>query len=216
MTDGRVRKTIEKILRAYGKELFDSHVAYVDGFCAEQGAVSSERIKVSGSPVRRRHRRVLIAAAIIVMILAMTATAIGVVRPQIFYDIKERLTHWDIQFTQSSDEAVSSGFEYISPTIPEGYRITDEVQGLGSYYVEYSNKSGSRIIYLQMAPENATTSISGEEGMEKTQINGRSAIVFNMDNYHMIVIENGEYVFELEGDCEFSELYEMAENLTIP
>ena len=52
--------------------------------------------------------------------------------------------------------------------------------------------------------------------MEKTQINGRSAIVFNMDNYHMIVIENGEYVFELEGDCEFSELYEMAENLTIP
>lgn len=217
MTDRSVRKSIEKILRAYGRELFDSHVAYVDGFCAEQGAVSSERIKIPGSPVRRRSRRVLIAAAIIVMLLAMAATAIGIVRPQIFYDIKERLTHWDIQFTQSSDEAVSPGFEYVSPTVPEGYRITNEVKGNNNYFIEFRNDNDESVRYEQMRPDGATVNIFNEDGDSTRQIiNGHEAIITRWDDSSMIVIENGEYVFELEGNCGFSELYEMAENLTIP
>lgn len=160
-----------------------------------------------------RIRRIAIIAAIIAVVLATTVVTIGIIKPQILYDIQKVLLRWDIHYEKNTEDADPSRFDLVKPVTPDGYYIVDEVQGLGSYHVEYSNEPGSRIIYLQMNPENATTSISGEEGMEKIQINGRSAIVFNMDNYHMIVIEDGYYVYSLEGDCSYETLYFMAESL---
>lgn len=214
MTDRSVRKSIEKILRTYGRELFDSHVAYVDGFCEEQSACSPGHFKIHGGTVRRRYRRVLIAAAIIVMILAMAATAIGVVRPQIFYDIKEKLTHWDIQFTQNSDEAVSPGFEYILPPIPEGYRITEEVKSFEDYDITMEDDAGHVIYYLQMEPDSSSLDLFNEkEGIQQTEISGRNAIISHNGDMHSILIEDGKYAYLLEGECDYDTLLDIVKQL---
>ena len=214
MTDRSVRKSIEKILRTYGRELFDSHVAYVDGFCEEQSAISPGHFKIHGGTVRRRYRRVLIAAAIIVMILAMAATAIGVVRPQIFYEIKEKLTHWDIQFTQNSDETVSPGFEYIRPPIPEGYRITEEVKTFEDYDITMEDDAGHVINYLQMGIDGTSLDLFNEkEDIRQTEINGRNAIVSHNGEMHTILIEDGKYAYLLEGECDYHILMKIAEEL---
>ena len=209
-----MRKTIEKILKAYGRELFDSHVAYVDGFCEEQSAISPGHFKIHGGTVRRRYRRVLIAAAIIVMILAMAATAIGVVRPQIFYDIKEKLTHWDIQFTQNSDEAVSPGFEYIRPPIPEGYRITEEVKSFEDYDITMEDDAGHVIYYLQMGIDGTSLDLFNEkEDIRQTEINGRNAIVSHNGDMHSILIEDGKYAYLVEGECEYDILLDIVKQM---
>ena len=214
MTDRSVRKSIEKILKAYGRELFDSHVAYVDGFCEEQSAISLGHFKIHGGTVRRRYRRVLIAAAIIVMILAMTVTTIGVLRPQILYDIKEKLTHWDIQFTQNSDETVSPGFEYIRPPIPEGYRITEEVKTFEDYDITMEDDVGHVINYLQMGIDGTSLDLFNEkEDIRQTEINGRNAIVSHNGEMHTILIEDGKYAYLLEGECDYHILMKIAEEL---
>ena len=203
------KKATERILRAFGRELFASHVAYVDGYCTHQAP------PVTDGGMRYRTRRVLLAVAILALTFAMAATVIGIVRPQIFYEIKERIDGWDIRFSRTSDETVSSGFRYIKPGAPEGFVISEEIKGGSNYFIEYTNDKGESIQYEQMRPDAATASIYNEDGkISHRTINGRKAIITEWKDSNMIVIQDGEYVYDLEGNCSLNILYAMAERLT--
>lgn len=174
----------------------------------------SEPAPISRETTRIKPRRIFLIAAIIAIILAMAATAIGVTRPQIFYDIKEKLTHWDIMFVQDSKEAITPGFDYIRPDVPKGYHITEEVIGGNNYFIEFRNESDESIRYEQMRPDAANLSIYNEGGKISHQnINGHDAVITQWDDDTMIVIEDGEYVFELEGNCDYNTLIDIAKNI---
>ena len=159
----------------------------------------------------------LFVAAIVVIVLAMAATVIGIVRPQILYDIKERLTHWDIQFMQESEEAITPGFEYIRPEIPKGYRITEEIKTFEDYDITMEDDAGHVINYLQMGIDGTSLDLFNEkEDIRQTEINGRNAIVSHNGEMHTILIEDGKYAYLLEGECDYDTLMEIVKKMTRP
>ena len=225
MTDSNLKKAFEI---AYDREMsqlekemnldsnmkvpFSSEFEYrIQIMMQKRGKGSSSTQKKIG---RLNYRRMLFVAAIVVIVLAMAATVIGIVRPQIFYDIKEKLTHWDIQFMQKSEEAITPGFEYIRPEIPKGYRITEEVKTFEDYDITMEDDAGHVIYYLQMEANSTSLDLFNEtEEIRQTEIGGRNAVISHNEDMHTILIEDGKYVYLLEGECDYDTLMELAKKI---
>ena len=172
----------------------------------------SETIREEDHAGRKYHRvkPKRIAAIIVAAILfvAAASVAVAVVKPQIYYIIKEKLISWDITFSNSQEEP-SVTFEYIKPEVPEGYEVVEETKSELSYSVTYSDGS-NEIGYEQTVYDGLTVSLDNERhNNHEETLEGRTIIVSEGDTSTTIVFENGEYVFSVDGTCDESILYDV-------
>ena len=168
---------------------------------------------------RIRWRKVLIAATVVILLMASTITATCLIKPQIYYDIQAQLSNWGITFSDEQGETINSGseagyFEPATPSVPQGFSMVDENKSRDNYQAIYENDEGQSIGFLQTLPDGAALNVDAEgEDIHEEFINGQHAIISHHGNNHTIVIENAQYVFVIDGNCDFELLREMAETL---
>lgn len=68
---------------------------------------------------RFRLRRVAVLAAAVVITLAATSTVVAIVKPEIFFIVKEKVTNWIITF--EDDNSQETAFTYTKPPVPEDF-----------------------------------------------------------------------------------------------
>lgn len=161
--------------------------------------------------VKRFSLRTALVAAI-VMILA-TVSVIAIAKPEIIFNIKEKITHWKIEVRHENTEERSDEFVLLRPDAPDGYEIVDEIEE-GSYYIIYRNAKGDEIVYEQNSGNPNIYLDSEGIDIYETTINGHKAIISrHSENATTIIIEDGEYLYLISGHCPFEDVYDFAEKL---
>lgn len=165
-----------------------------------------------------RRRRIVMLAAVLIMVLAMTAVAIAIIKPHIYYVIKEKMISWDISFEQEKDETGSKNeavqFAYIKPETPEGYSIVSENKESDRYSVEYKDDDGHSIYYSQYLPDGVTTSIDSERHkITKEKIGEQEVMIGISDKDVLSTCNDGNYVYDIDGTCGVDTIKEMMESL---
>lgn len=159
------------------------------------------------------HKAAALIAAI-VMILAAASTVVAVVKPEIFYKIKEGFVDWTINFEKN--DFPESEFEYINPPVPEGYCIVDEVKEDGFYSLIYRNNREKEIGYEQVTADGTTISIDSEKAHPyRDTIGNTEVIVSEHGDIAQIIFNNGHYVFHLDGNCGKDVIYKIAEKMIL-
>ena len=167
--------------------------------------------------MHKRRRLALVVAAVIIMMLAAAVTTLAIVRPQIFYKITKDVGAWNYKFLQEDPNEAVKGFEYKKPVTPDGYTIEEENKDadIYSYDIYYTNNAGKYITYNQEGLEKEYD-VNITDTMKKVKeitINNEEAIVFEEEDVHLILWNDGYYVYSLAGNCEEKELIEMAESI---
>ena len=165
-----------------------------------------------------RRRRIVMLAAVLLMVLAMTAVAIAIIKPQIYYVIKEKVISWDISFEQKNDETSSKNyaakFACIKPATPEGYSIVSEHKESDRYSVEYKGDGGQSIYYSQYLPEDVTTSIDSERHtITKEKIGECEVMIGVSDKSVLSICNDGKYVYDIDGTCDVDTIKEMMQSI---
>lgn len=149
---------------------------------------------------RFRLRRTVLLVAAIVAILIATTTVTAIVRPEIIYIIKEKITNWTITFDNGSTQ--ESAFVYIKPPVPEDFQLIDETKGIDFYYLTYRNGAGQEISYDQNDANSTSISIDSEQVIpEKKYIKGVEVIISEHDGIVQIMYTDNRYVYVIDGNC---------------
>ena len=161
---------------------------------------------------KRTVRRAALIAAILTLILAMSAAVIGITMPQVRYIIFKSNISWDILFEKDDPNGlVEQEFRAIKPDFPEGYEIVDEMLVDGMYNILAIDSAGKRIIYTQMKSEGAGASIDSENGdIYQETIDGQTFTIFESGT---VLFDNGYYVFTIDGDCEVEILIDVGRSV---
>ena len=164
-------------------------------------------------------RRSVVALLVAILIIAMTATAMAIVKPEIFFKIKNKLINWEVTYMQDNDDSESDEFVPIKPITPQGYSISDERLSYADdiivdYEVIYEDREKHRIIYSQVAvDENVSNKLNIDaegEDIHRENVNGNEIIVSRHgENETSVIIENDNYVFELYGECPYDHVDKM-------
>lgn len=170
------------------------------------------RVKVFGHALRKSVVAILAA----ILIIGSAVAAVAIVRPDIFFAIKEKLTHWDITPHQNEPSETSRDFTPRKPNLPAGYRIIDESLDECGYYLVLENEIGNRLNYSQQLAEGFSINVDSEERkFENEVINGRDVVIAkDKDGTTTIIAEDGVYVFVITGYDSYSAAYEIAKNIT--
>ncbi len=161
---------------------------------------------------KRTVRRSALSAAILSLILAMSAAVIGITMPQVRYIIFKSNISWDILFEKDDPNGlVEQEFRAIKPDFPEGYEIVQEVLVDGYYFIAAENDEEHLITYTQMRSEGSGTSIDAEHGDIYQQIlDGHKFTIFESGT---VLFDNGYYVFVIDGDCEMGILIDVGRSV---
>ena len=167
-----------------------------------------------------RRRRIGILVAVLIMVLAMTAVAIAIIKPHIYYVIKESIISWDFNFEQEKSEPGRKNndfhFTYIKPKTPDGYSIVKEEKESVGYSVEYKDDDGHSIYYTQQLPDALTVSIDSEKHkITKKEIGGNEVIIGVSDEDVLSICNDGNYVYDIDGTCDVDTITEMIESLLV-
>ena len=165
-------------------------------------------------------RRIAILAAVLIMILAITAVAIAIIKPHIYYVIKEKVISWDISFEQEKDETGSKidavQFAYMKPKTPNGYSIVSEDKESDRYSVEYKDDDGHSIYYSQYLPDDVTTSIDSERHkITKEKIGEYEVVIGVSDRDVLSICNDGNYVYDIDGTCDADTIKKMMESILL-
>jgi len=159
---------------------------------AECRSVVKRKIRFS------RHAVALITA--ILLLLALTATAVAVMKPQIYYKIRDGLKARQITFEQEGNTQTGE-FKYIKPDTPDGFEIVYENKTEASYTVVYDDSEGREIIYSQDRPSGLSRNIDNERGeFSEIEICGQKIMVHKTEDVQTWVFDDGEYVYMISGD----------------
>lgn len=177
--------------------------------------MTNERRVVSRARPRATFRRAVAIAAVIVLMLATASTVVAIVKPEIFYNIKEMITDWSITFDEN--EAEKTDFEYVTPPIPDGYEIVAEEKGTASYFVTLRNKEGQELDYEQYEPEGTMISIDNEQAEpEKEMIGDQEIITWERDDMAQIVFTDDRYVYYVGGTCGMETAHDLVVKMLEP
>ena len=169
-------------------------------------------VKIGG----RHFRRAFVIALAALLILAMTLIGIGIMKPGIYYRIIESIGFWDISPVHEGEPQADDGLSFIpiKPHIADGYVITDSSLDESGYNIEYRDTAGHEISYYQFPADTSSMYLNTGEATRRELINDREAIITQYDEGWSIVINNGDSVMSLSGDCDYQVLYNMAVQLT--
>ena len=178
--------------------------------------MSRDRRVISRARPKATFRRAVAIAAVIVLMLATASTVVAVVKPEIFYSIKEKIISWDITF-EKNDAEKSAGFEYIKPPVPDGYQLVEEEKGDGFYWLTYENEEGLTIDYEQYPPEGTNISIDSEQATpEKEMIGYQEIILWEKDKAAQIVFTDDNYVYCIGGNCGMDVIHDVVVKMIEP
>lgn len=166
----KTRKTTEMILKRFGEELFDSHVAYVDAAYSMQNTISPNSFRFH----KRIFRRVLYACVLIIILLAMTVTVCGALGINLF----------DFHFDQRPGHAFlikdndDNGRTFFRPDyIAKGYHF-DKIEDLdvGTRIYAYVNEDGQRYSIQEEQDPSTTIDINTEDNDVEEMIIGDTEV----------------------------------------
>ncbi|MBR0341702.1 MAG: DUF4367 domain-containing protein [Oscillospiraceae bacterium] len=171
----------------------------------EDSAHEHRTVLIFGKALRRSIA-VMIAA---VLILAMAATSIAVIKPNVYYVIKEKITHWLIDPAYEGD--VDINFVPYKFILPDEYAVIDEQIEENSYEVRATDKNGHVISISQYAHDTGVSFQIDSEGenIVKDKINGSDIVISIHEPDITVLVENDQYVFLLAGNCD----YEVIDNI---
>ena len=171
---------------------------------------ASEKKYISLS--RLRLRRAAVIAAAIIMVLASTVATLAVVRPQILFDITRRATNWMIEFRQEGTEEGAGKFTRITPRTPDGYYIrNEEYLDDIEYYIEYTDGEGGFIRYTQATSDGSIAYLDADDiQIERDTIDGHEVITSVDDQLSAVFFEDGEYIYNIDGNCDADQLMQIA------
>ena len=162
---------------------------------------------------RPRIRRTLLVAALIALLLFGTITAYALTHPEIIYNIKKTAVEWTFHFKQIDPDGATEEFVPVKPETPEGFKITSEETDIGFHEVYYENKRGTIIIFTQTEVDDLGFNMDGEADIEEIKINEYSGFYYKKYSTWVIVWDNGYYLFDISGDCDYDILLKMAESI---
>lgn len=157
------------------------------------------QVRTHGNIIRRAIAVVLAA----ILILASTIGAIAIVKPEIYYTIVDKITHWIITPGQDEEGEVKRELIPKKTEVPSGYVLVyEEDDDELCYTRKYEDDNGRVLRYSQYLPNDISVSIDSEGiSTEKTIINGHSVVItLHDDNSTTVVIEDGDYVYVISGD----------------
>ena len=162
----------------------------------------------------KRIRRAVLAAIIAALIFAMSITALAVIKPGIYYKIRELIGYLDIvpQYEERPEDAPD--FTPVMPAAPEGYQETEETHTADSFSIEYRDDQGHIISIYQFVPDGSRVYQDAGEGERKEYINGHEALITEQEDITTIITDNGESVIILSGTCDYEDLHDLALQLT--
>ena len=164
------------------------------------------------STCRLSFRTILV--AILIMILA-TASVIAIVKPKIYYDIKEMIDRWRITFSVEG-ESEEDRFEPIMPVIPSGFELVSEEVDEYSYSLQLRNQEGKVITYDQSKPDGVSIIIDKENHSTHKEYYKDHEIVISKSKAAVTVLcEDNKYIYLIAGDVDESLLIHMIESLPI-
>lgn len=175
---------------------------------------STERIKYrSVRAFKGSIRRTTVAILIAILIMAISATAIAVIKPGIYYKLREMIEHWDIiPHQERADE--DDAFIPVKIKVPKGYTMIAEEYVPERYWAEYEDNDGHTITCYQYIPEESSIYFDPGENADKTSINGHEAFISRNEDSTQIITDNGDAVVMLSGTCTYEELYNIAVMIT--
>ena len=170
------------------------------------------RVKVFGHALRKSVVAILAA----ILIIGSALATVAIVRPDVFFAIKEKITHWVITPHNNEHSELPHDFTPKKPAQPAGYRIVDERLDESGYYLVFENERGNRLNYSQQFAEGFSINVDSEEReIENEVINGKDIVIAeDKDGMLTIVTEDGTYVFIITGYDSASAAYEMVKNIT--
>lgn len=156
-------------------------------------------------------RRIMIAAALIVMIMG-ASLSVEAIREKIFSFFITSGSEVDvIEYDASLSDYQATIENVFKPSyIPEGYTLTDEQKGEGSSLLTYTK--GDDFLTIEQFAKNAYKSASDAEfkTAAKENYEGIDFIVKTDEDMTMLIWERGGYVFEAVGYVGTDEMLKVA------
>ena len=160
-------------------------------------------------------RRSSVAAILVIVLLASSMSVEAIRTPIVKFLLEGYETFSRIVFPQDAPLSEDDTFEYIMPTIPDGYFVVSEIKLDGSYDVELQSADGESIRYSKHRLDSLTMDIDTEGvGTETVIINGFDSLRYSNKGTNNLIWNDEEHVFSLSGSCDFSVLEEMSKNIS--
>ncbi len=163
---------------------------------------------------RNNAKRIAICAAVLILILGITAMSVGAVRNRILsfiHNTEETNTKIGIsnELTDTySDENISLGY------IPYGFSLEKRQIHTGSIYYKFSNETQHYIIHIFNSSGAGTIDTEKAE-MERIMINENDCYYIENSNGKSIIMSNGEKICVVQGNVEKDIIIKIAQNLEI-
>ena len=221
--DFDVEQKADEILEMIGKELGQNRADYMralldddqpdPAFFVEDSSIETPApVKTKGS--RRTLRRVLILAAVLIVMMGLVVVTSEGVRLKIsslFFNNEPGSTRIVDELNAIDVSKVEVGY------VPEGFEIvSDEMPVDGYRVITCQNKQMKGIVVLLAKTELYAYNVDNEnfEAME-IKVNEHQAYIFNDSDQNIILWQVGDSTFQIAGDIGTDELVEIAKNVWI-
>ena len=160
-------------------------------------------------------RRSSVAAILVIVLLASSMSVEAIRTPVVKFLLEGYETFSRIIFPEDTPLNEDGSFEYIMPTIPDGYSVVSDVKLDDSYDVELQSVDGELIRYSKQQLDSLTMDIDTEGVItEAVIINGFDGLRYSNKGSNSLVWNDGFNAFYLRGTCSFSILEEMSKNIS--
>ena len=164
---------------------------------------------------RNNAKRIVLCAAILILLFGITAMSVGAVRNRILnfiHNTEETNSKIGINLDYGSekynDENISLDY------IPYGFSLEKKQINLGSFDYKFSSEMQYYTINLSDSSGNDTIDTE-KAGIERMVINENDCYYIENSNGKTIIMSNGEKICTIQGEIEKDEIIKIAQNLEI-
>lgn len=221
--DFNVEQKADEILEMIGKELGQNRADYMKAlldndqpdppfFLEDTSIETPAPVKTKGS--RRTLRRVLILAAVLIVMMGLVMVTSEGVRLKIsslFFNDEPGSTRIVDELNAIDVTKVEVGY------VPEGFElVNDEMLMEGYRVIGYQNLGCEKIILTLAKTDLYAYNVDNENFEAKeVKVNEHQAYMFNDNGQNIILWQVGDSTFQITGDIEDDELVKIAKNVLI-
>lgn len=221
--DFDVEQKADEILEMIGKELGQNRADYMRAllddeqpdppFFVEDTSIETPApVKTKGS--RRTLRRVLILAAVLIVMMGLVMVTSEGVRLKIsslFFNDEPGSTRIVDELNAIDVSKVEVGY------VPEGFElVSDEMLMDGYRVIIYQDKRGEDIVINLAKTELYAYNVDNENfKLNEVKVNEYQAYIFNDNNQNIVLWQVGDSTCQISGDIEIDNLVEIAQNVLI-
>ena len=168
------------------------------------------------APKLRFNRRMLLVYLTIIL-LALTACAAAKIIGDFIYEKYEDNTELFALNVEGAPTVIEEVYDIA--VVPEGYYAVSTILTRTQHIIGYSDISSDKTIVLRQSTKANFNIHYNTEGhaFEKTTVNGLPALFidFSEDDYvgGSVIWDNGDYIFEVNGDMPKNDVIKLAENV---